>query len=228
MGLADVAAGQWGMFTTAQARAGGVSAQGVARLCRDGRVERVRHGVYRLAGVPLHMLDQVRAAWLALAPGREVGQRLAGDPVGVLSHRSAAQLHRLGDLDADLHEFTVCSRKQTRDPDVRFHRGSLARARWTVVEGLPVTTVAATLADLAAARTDGGHLATVVRDAVAGYQLTLPATAAALAPHAAVYGARPGDGAALAARMIAEAGVPQNALDLARIAADAYRHQAAS
>jgi len=34
--------------------------------------------------------------------------------------------------------------------------------------GLPVTTVAQTIADLAAVRTDGGHLARVVSDALPG------------------------------------------------------------
>jgi len=39
--LAGIAAGQWGMITTAQAGAAGVSAQAVARLAHVGRLERL-------------------------------------------------------------------------------------------------------------------------------------------------------------------------------------------
>lgn len=44
---------------------------------------------------------------------------------GVVSHRSAAALYRLGDLPADVHEFTLPARRQTRRVDVRPHRARL-------------------------------------------------------------------------------------------------------
>lgn len=205
--LADVAAEQWGLVTTAQARALGVSSQGMARLTNQGSLERMTHGVYRVSGVPPEPADELRAAWLTLDPARRAAERIRDASPAVVSHRSAAGLHGLGDLDADLHEFTTADRKQSRRPDIKLHRGHLAPGEWTVVDGLPVTTVARTIADLAAARVDGGHLASVVRDALTVKQVSDQVLSAALAPHAQRYGAPAGDGEALLARFIQESGV---------------------
>lgn len=205
--LGDVAAEQWGLVTTAQARALGVPAQAVARLTERGSLERITHGVYRVAGAPAEPLDSLRVAWLTLDPSRLASQRVRDVSPEVVSHRSAASLHGLGDLDADMHEFTTTTRKQTRRDDIRLHRGHLTPGDWTVVDGLPVTTVARTVADLAASRVDGGHLAKVVRDALTIKQVSDERISAALAPHAHVYGAAKGDGEAVLARFLQESGV---------------------
>lgn len=207
--LADIAVEQWGLVTTAQAEAVGSSRKAVSRLAGSGVLERIAHGVYRLAGAPADPRDDLRAAWLALEPGRSAGDRLRDAVPEVVSHRSAAALYELGDLDADRHEFTVAGRRQTRDPDVRFHKAALAAADWTIVHGLPCTTVVRTIADLAAARTDGGHLAGVVRDALTVRHVDAAELARALSPFAARYGTRGEDGAALLVRFVDEAGVPQ-------------------
>jgi len=206
--LADVAESQWGMVTTAQARAVGFTPQQVAALCRAGTVYRLRHGVYRLAGVAEDRWMELRAAWLALDPARLVGDRLVQGVPEVVSHRSAASLHGVGDLDADVGEFTVATRRQSRRRDTRFHLGELGRGDWTVIGGLPVTTVLVTIGDLAAARIDGGHLAGVVRDAVVTQHLDIGAVATVLRPYAHHYGAPLGDGLQLVEEFLAEAGVP--------------------
>lgn len=48
--LADVTACQWGMVTTAQAAALGVSRLMLSRLAEAGHLERLAHGVYENAG----------------------------------------------------------------------------------------------------------------------------------------------------------------------------------
>lgn len=206
--LADIAAGQWGLITTAQARAVGQSAQTVARLAEQGVLERLTHGVYRLAGTPADSRDDLRAAWLALSPRRTVAERLRDDIPEVVSHRSAAQLFEFGDIEADLHEFTIAGRRQTRRPDVRFHRSQLTAHDWTVVDGLPVTTAVRTIGDLADRRLDGGHLAGVVRDALISLHVDVEVLIAALRPHAHRYGVPLGDGEALLRRFLDEAGLP--------------------
>jgi len=216
--LADVAAEQWGLITTAQASAVGQSPQSVARLAVQGVLDRLTHGVYRLAGTPADPRDDLRAAWLALSPDRTAGERLRDEPPAVVSHRSAARLLQLGDLEADVHEFTVAGRRQTRRPDVRFHVGELTSSDWTVVEGLPVTTAVRTIGDLADKRLDGGHLAGVVRDALITYQLDVDVLIAVLRPHAHRYGVRLGDGQGLLRRFLAEAGVPAQAGRIAELA----------
>jgi hypothetical protein len=128
-------------------------------------------------------------------------------------------VHQLGDLDADRLEFTTSARKQTRDSQVRLHRRQLGAGEWTLVDGLPVTTVLATIGDLAAARLDGGHLAGVVRDAVTTHHVDLDEVAAVLSPHAHHYGAPLGQGGTLLTRMLEQAGVPESTLAVGRLIA---------
>lgn len=214
--LADFAAGQWGMVTTAQARTLGVAPQQVARLAEQGTLDRVRYGVYRIAGLAPHAADHVRAVWLALDPQRTAGQRLLDDdPGGIVSHASAAELLGLGDLPADTVEVTVARRRQSRLTDVRHHVAQLRPADWTLVDGLPVTTAAATIATLGGERTDGDHLTRIVRDALLTGQSSLLAVTAALRPVAHLYGAPLGDAGALLDRMLNEAGLPDDLLELA-------------
>ncbi|GAA1995482.1 hypothetical protein GCM10009718_36850 [Isoptericola halotolerans] len=44
--VARIAAGQWGLLTTAQATAAGVSRMMLSRMAEWGELERVMHGVY--------------------------------------------------------------------------------------------------------------------------------------------------------------------------------------
>lgn len=209
LALADLAAGQWGMLTTAQARHVGATPQQVADLATAGYLERLRHGVYRIAGTPTQLADDLRASWLATDPARTATARLA-DPqqTAVASYKSAARLHEIGDLDADPMEFTVPRRKQSRRRDIRYHVAPTPVDGWTLIEGLPTTTVTVTITDLAAARIDGGHLATIVRDAISTGQAAVDDIANALRPFAHRYGAPIGDGAGLVSRLLDEAGAP--------------------
>jgi len=214
--LADLAESQWGLFTSAQAGSVEVSTQHLKRLADQSLLVRVRHGVYRLAGLPESPATAIQAEWLALEPSRLAGERLVDQvPVGVVSHRSAANLQKLGDLDADTHEFIVPRRRSTRSPDVSFHIGALGRDDWQIVEGLPVTRPLRTVVDLAAARTDGGHLATVVRDAIISGDTTAAELAAVLRPYAHHYGVPVGSGSTLVENFIEQTGVPESALSLA-------------
>lgn len=214
--IAEIASEQWGLVTTAQARAAGVSAQAMARLHHAGQIERLAHGVYRLGGAPPSQDEELRVAWLALDTRHTPDQRLAMPGLEVVSHRSAAAALELGDIDADAHEFTVPSRHQTRRHDVVFHRDVVTQDEWTLVNGLPVTTPLRTIADLARAHLDRGHLAAVVRDAMSRYDLSTDAVAAVLAPYARDNGVTTGDGTALVELMLDEAGIPASAVDMVR------------
>jgi predicted transcriptional regulator of viral defense system len=215
--VASIADEQWGLVTTAQARAAGVSPQSMARLANEGVLERVAHGVYRVVGAG-SPLDDLRAAWLALAPQQRATDRLR-EPDAVLSHRSAARYHQLGDLDADRFEFTVATRRQSKRPDVRFHRETLAPGEWQITTGLPVTTIVKTISDLAKTRTDGGHLAGVVRDAIAVASVTAEEISSALDPYAHHYGEQLGHGRALLGRLLDEAGIPKATQQAAQLTA---------
>ena len=65
----DIAVGQWGMITTAQARVHGVARTNLAHRVRIGALERTDHyGVYRLTTALTSPLDDLRAAWLSTNP----------------------------------------------------------------------------------------------------------------------------------------------------------------
>lgn len=225
--LADVASGQWGLFTSAQAKALGVTPQQLARLANSEVVERLRQGVYRLAGVPEDRRTSLRAAWLALDPGRTADERYDDPEPGVVSHRSAAWLHDLGDLEADDLEFSVPVRRQSRHRETRFHVRPLGPQEWNLVDGLPTTTVIATVRDLAAAGIDGGHLAGVVRDALVDAHAEFSAVVEALRPYAHRYGSRLGDGEGLVEDLLKQVGVPTSTLETAA-AVSAQRLRAAT
>lgn len=181
---------QWGLVTTAQARDAGLSNVQLARLTDQGTLTRVRHGVYALPSSGAGPLQDLRAAWLAAA---------RHDDRVVVSGASAAVVHGLGDLVPSHHEFSSGVRRQSSQPDVRFHRGAFAPDEVTVVDGLPVTTVERTVADLTARGVDSDHLATVLADAVTTSHTSPKALATALQRNAHRYYAP--DGATLLAEL---------------------------
>ena len=215
--LVAVAEGQGGLFTTAQAERAGASRPQLVDLVAAGTLERVQHGVYQLSGSPVDRWTRTRAAWLSLAPEQTVAERLADDPRGVISHRSAALLLGLGDLDADRVEVTVTARRRTRNPDVLIHRGHVSRDDWQVRAGLPVTTPVHTLATLAMAGIDAGHLASMARDVMLRHDVPARQLVAALEPAAARY--HQSGGANLLDDLLGQAGAPVSAVDLAAAAA---------
>lgn len=62
--LFDLAAGQAGYFTAAQARELGYSARSLVHHVAAGHFERLGRGFYRLVGVPSDPHEDVIAAWL--------------------------------------------------------------------------------------------------------------------------------------------------------------------
>ncbi|SER85483.1 type IV toxin-antitoxin system AbiEi family antitoxin domain-containing protein [Corynebacterium cystitidis] len=160
----DLASQQWGMVTTAQAKKAGVPAVMLGRLVDKAVLERVRSGVYVSTSAGWSAATEIRAQWLALEPTTMAADRLQTGPIAVVSHESAAELHRIGDLDSPHICFTVPSRRQTRQPEVIFRIAELDDADWTVVDGLPVTTAVRTLIDLARAGHEPEHLTDVIGD----------------------------------------------------------------
>ena len=204
-----LAAGQWGLLTTAQAQRHGISRDQLNHLVSVGILERVEHGVYAATAAPDGYRDK-RVAWLVLAPGMRVEERLA-DPAatGVLSHTSAAALHQLGDLLDDIPEVTVSHRKQTRRP-MRVHRLPLTASDVTIVDGLPVTTPERTVADLLRDGHDLDHVARLTGDGLTRGLIDRATLARQLEPVAHRMGAE--DGPAAVDRLIEIAGLDVTSL----------------
>jgi hypothetical protein len=194
--LTPLAHEQWGLLTRRQAKLAGVPQATLTRLI-EGRstLERVANGVYHLMGAPWPDHAELRAAWLQLAPGMPSWERTPDQ--GVVSHTSAAALYGIGDLPADVHQFTVASRRQTRRPDVRIHVRDMSDLLWIKLHGLPVTRPSRIAADLLADREEPEAVARIVSEATR-HVYDYPGTfAKALAPLAMRYGLRKGDGYAL-------------------------------
>ena len=152
--LARYAQGQWGMVTSAQAIASGVNYMQLKRMADAELLEKVGPGVYLLIGgqAALGRHQAHKVAWLRLDPGVAAWERAPlGANNGVVSHRSAAVLLRLGDLVVRDVEFTTPRRRTSRDSGVRMHQATLASYEVAWEDGLPVTTAIRTLADLLAA-----------------------------------------------------------------------------
>jgi len=216
--VSRLAAGQWGLLTAAQAEREDVTRSQLNRLAGAGVLERVERGVYATTS----STDQnraLRAAWLALDPTQTAEERLANPgAVGVISHTSAASLHKLGDLLDDVPEVTYPHRKQTRR-GIRLHRGDLTEADVTLVDGLPTTTEERTVADLLRDGHDSEHIAQIIGQGVRRGVIDLPDLAEHLEPLARRYG-QP-DGQSLVAYLLDLVGLSPVALarELAKSAA---------
>lgn len=139
LALAELADAQHAVFGLHQLRELGLSARTVSHRAAAGRLHRIHHTVYSL--VPKSLLTReglYMAAVLACGPG------------AVLSHRSAARLHGIRPYGYTRIEVTVPSRSTRTHSGVAVHRSTtLTEADTTTVNGIPVTTIARTLFDLA-------------------------------------------------------------------------------
>lgn len=223
--IAEIAEDQWALVTRRQALNAGVGQTTIDRLTADGSVmRRVAHGVYRMVGAPEPDHLQLRAAWLQLAPAAMGWERGPSD--GVVSHRSAADMYGLGHLPEDQHDFTVERRRQSRRRDVRIHRRRLGPEEWIVLRGLPVTRPARIASDLLYDREDPAAVAHVVSDALRSESERPGLVVDALAPHAARFGLRKGDGLALLQWMLDLVGDPATPVWMSEARAHVHREMA--
>ena len=191
--LEMVASDQWGIVTTAQAGREGVERLQLSRLAEKGDLERARHGVYLLPSHQAGPQDEIRAVWLSLEPKKFIDERWEDEWPVVVSHESAAHIHGIGRLIPPKLTFSTGGTKQTRQQGVRIYtRRELAEADIVSVDGLPVTSIARTVADLAEQKVERGYLADLVADALRKENVRIDDLAEKLEPAARSYGAKTG------------------------------------
>ena len=222
--LAKIAEDQWGLVTRRQAERADVSQATLQRLATTGVLDRVAQGVYRLTGAPPPDHLELRAAWLQLAPEVPAWERTPEQ--GIVSYRSAAALYGLGHLPADRHEFTLPVRRQSRRKDVRLHHRSVSPSEWIVLHGMPVTRPSRVAADLLADKEDPEAVAQVIADAIRSIYDYPGKFADALAPHAARFGLRRGDGLALLRWLLDLVGDPETSRWMQEARAHVARYSA--
>lgn len=206
----DIAIGQWGMITTAQARVHGVARTNLAHRVRIGALERTGHyGVYRLTTASTSPLDDLRAAWLSTSPAV-----LAWDRVGaarcdaVIASAAAALVHGIGDVYPAPYRMIVPSRRQTTTGAIAYSWRALDPGDVEVVDGLPVTTRERTIVDLLVDEGDASIAADALGAALRGQDdLDEARLAHLLDPHSEQLGQGPGHGMAALVYLMVTAGM---------------------
>ena len=135
--LYEIAEGQGGYFSTAQARQAGFSGELLSYHAKTGRFERVAHGVYRLRQFPSSPFEDLFIA------------QLRAGPESVVSHDSALALYELSDLLPSEVHLIVPRTASRRRTGIRQHTNRIAPEEIATREGLRATTIPRTIADLA-------------------------------------------------------------------------------
>jgi hypothetical protein len=185
------------LVTRRQAQRAGLAWSSLAQLVKDRRLERVAHGVYRVrgGGEPDHLA--LRAAWLQLDPDKFAWERFSDPDVAVVSHASSAAMYDVGDLRADVHEFTLPRRRQTRRSDVRLHYGRMPPERWIILRGLPVLRAGWMIGELLADHVEPSTVAEITAEVLDHVYDYPQVVAESLGPYASRFGLPRGDGVAL-------------------------------
>jgi very-short-patch-repair endonuclease len=137
--IARVAARQDNVITHDQLFEAGLGRGAIARRLQARTMQSMHRGVYLLGAAPPTPMARARAAVMACGEG------------AVLSHRSAAEMLGLLAQSDRAIEVTVVGRNPGSHAGIKLHRPrALARHDVTDMRGIPVTTVARTICDLAA------------------------------------------------------------------------------
>jgi predicted transcriptional regulator of viral defense system len=137
--IALIAGRQGGVVAVWQLHACGLSRQAIGRRVGAGRLHVIHRGVYAVGHRVVGAVGLRWAAVLAIGDG------------AALSHSSAADAWRLRASNARTMHVTVSARTgRGRRDGIRVHRRMLPPDEFTTLDGLPITTPARTLIDLAA------------------------------------------------------------------------------
>jgi very-short-patch-repair endonuclease len=137
--IARIAGRQDNVISGEQLLKAGFGRGAIAHRVRTGAWQRLHNNVYLLGPAPASLMARARAAAMACGAG------------AVVSHRSAAEMFGLlPQSGGDVH-VTVAARNVAPRRGVRRHRiSAFARGEVTKMRGIPVTSIARTICDLAA------------------------------------------------------------------------------
>jgi len=133
-----------GLVTAEQARQAGLVDSVLARLAQRGRIERIARGVYRIPYFPPGRFSQYREAVLWARANR-------GPRDVAISHETALVVYGISDANPNAVHLTVpksARLRRQRPRGVVLHRQNLMPSQIFIYEGIPLTTVSRTVADL--------------------------------------------------------------------------------
>ena len=152
--LYRIAEPQGGYFTSAQAAQAGFSRKLLWYHQKTGKLLRTAHGVYRLEHFPASPFEDLFVAWLRCGPK------------SAISHQSALTVYDLSDVIPSETHVTVPRTASRRRAGIRLHTNRLHARDVVKREGVPVTSVPRTIADVARAGASEDHVAQAIRDAL--------------------------------------------------------------
>lgn len=148
--LLPIAERQNGFVTVAQALGAGIDRPGVTRLTKQGFLERVQRGLYRLSHFPQ---DDNADLWRAvLWPALDKSE----GALGILCLQAALSIYDVSTINPSTIDIAVSPGIRFRreiPSEIVLHSKSYPASDVTRVKGLPTTTLFRTLADLIANRT---------------------------------------------------------------------------
>jgi hypothetical protein len=135
--IAALARRQHGVFTRTQVESIGGQRGLIQHRLIAGRWEQVAHNVFRISGTPGGWRQALFVACLPWGAG------------ATISHRASAALRGLAGFEEESVELTVPAQRRGSGPGI-VHRNHLLKVDRTIIDKIPVTTVARTLIDVAA------------------------------------------------------------------------------
>lgn len=158
--LYEIAENQAGYFTAHQAREVGFTWERLSSNVKNGRFLRVAQGIYRLIHFPGLPHEDLYVVWLRA--GRN----------SVISHESALAVYDLADvLPGEVH-VTVPRTASRRRRGIRLHTSRLNPDEVTVRNGLPVTTIPRTIADVIVSGLADEQIKNAIHEALQRGQVT--------------------------------------------------------
>ena len=152
--LYQIAEDQAGYFTTKQAHEAGYSCERLSDLTARGQFKRIHRGIYRLPHFPTTRFEDLQIASLKTGPD------------SVISHESALSVYELSDvLPTKTHVIMPRTGSRRRD-DIQLHTHKLQEDEIIHREGLRVTTVERTIADVIASGISYQHVQQSIREAL--------------------------------------------------------------
>jgi very-short-patch-repair endonuclease len=137
--IARIASRQDNVIAREQLIEAGLGRGAIAHRVSSAWMQRMHQGVYLIGPAPPTLMARARAAAMACGAGAVVSHRSAAEMFGLLSEAG-------GDVDV-----TVVGRNPHGQAGIRIHRvAELPRHHVTKMRGIPVSSVARTICDLAA------------------------------------------------------------------------------
>lgn len=152
--LYQIAEGQSGYFTTKQAVEAGYYRQRLYDLANRGQFIRVQHGIYRLARFPASQFEDLYIASLRIGPD------------SVVSHDSALAVYELSDILPTKTHIIMPRTGSRRRKGIQLHTHKLQVGEVAEREGLRITTVERTIADVIVGGISYQHARQAVQEAL--------------------------------------------------------------